>query len=202
MKYLVLSFKMTDGKFQNKGQFIYDSLFGNAYFVTLATLLVLVKAALEKYTAALAAAATNDRIAVALKNESRAELEALLKQMGLAVMAEAKGNEVMLVSSGYTLAKQREPRHITNPGNVILSMGLSTGQMIATVKAIYGAKSYVYQITNSLPTEETAWTSVTASSSKYVFENLVPGNQYWVRVAVVGGRKQIAYSNVGSWFAQ
>jgi len=203
MKQLCISFdRFSDVNFQKKGQFIYASLFGNVFYVTLEALLLLVKAALDKYVTDLAAAASNDRNAIAQKNQSRTDLSALLKQLGLAVMAEAKGDEPVLVSSGFTLAKEREASYITNPGNVTLSQGLSSGQMISMVKAINGAKSYVYQISSTLPGEDTTWTSVTCSSSKYVFENLVPGKQYWVRVAVVGSRNQIAYSNVGTWFAQ
>jgi hypothetical protein len=106
---------------KKKSEFIYDSLINNPLYLTLGTLLPLLKVALDKYSADLAAAATNDRNAVAQKNKSRGELEAILKQLGLAVMAEANGDDAMLTTSGFTLTKTREVRYITNPGNVTLS---------------------------------------------------------------------------------
>jgi len=203
MKTVCISFsKFTDVNFLKKGEFIYSSLNGNPLYVTLALLLPILKTALEKYAIDLAAAATSDRVAVAQKNKSYSELLVVLKELGLAVMAEAKGDETMLVSSGFTLAKEREARYIYNPGNVILSNGITSGQMISMVKAVNGAKSYIHEISSSMPGEETTWVSTTSSSSKFVFENLIPGKQYWVRVAVVGSRNQIAYSNTGNWFAQ
>ena len=203
MRKICLSFtNFTEVNFLKKGQFIYTSLDGNPSYTTLAALLVVLKIALDKYAADLAAAATNDRNAISQKNKSMAELDALLKQLGLAVMAEAKGDETTLTSSGYTLAKEPEAIYIFNPGNVTCMQGISSGQMISMIKAMNGAKSYVHQIADEFPDDESKWVSVTTSSCKHVFTNLIPGKQYWVRVAVIGSRKQIAYSTVATWFAQ
>lgn len=203
MKKIRISFsRFTDVNFRKNGEHVYDSLINNTAFVTLATLLVVVKTALDKYTADLAAAATNDKNAVAQKNQSRFELTALLQQLGLAVMAEANGNEAMLISSGFTLVKTREVRYIANPGNVTVSQGITSGQMISMVKGQKAATSYVHQLTTELPDDNTAWISKNTSSSKFAWDGLVPGKQYWVRVAVIGSRKQIAYSTVAVWFAQ
>ncbi len=187
MKTIRIAFKQfSDPGLRKKAEHIYDSLKENTIYAALAALIATVKVALDKYSADLAAAATNDRNAVAQKNKSRAELVDLLKQLGLAVMAEAKGDQTALVSSGFTLAKDREARYITNPGNVTLSQGISTGMLISMVKPVAGAKSYVYQIATELPVDDSMWTSTTSSSSKYVFEKLIPGKQYWIRVAVIG----------------
>jgi len=203
MKKIRIAFQQfTDVNFRKQSEFIYDSLIDNTAFVTLAALLVLVKTALDKYSADLAAAGTNDKNAVAQKNQSRNELTVLLQQLGLAVMAEANGNETMLISSGFTLAKAREPRYIVNPGNVTVLQGITSGQMISMVKAQRSAKSYVHQLSTELPTEDTIWISKNSSTSKLAWDDLVPGKQYWVRIGVIGSRKQIAYSNIAVWFAQ
>jgi len=203
MKTIRIAFKhFSDPGLRKKGEHIYDSLNENPVYTALAALLAAVKVVLDRYTADLAAAATSDRNAVAQKNKSRGELADILRQLGLAVMAEAKGDQAALISSGFTLAKDREARYITNPGNVTLWQGISSGMVVSMVKPVTGAKSYVHQIAAELPTDDSMWTSVTSSSSRYVFEKLTPGKQYWVRVAVVGSRNQIAYSNVATWFAQ
>lgn len=203
MKKVCISFsRYTDVNFQKKGNDIYDSLNGNELFTNLAPPLPAVKIALDKYTADLAAAATYDRNAIGWKNQSRADLDAVLRQLGLSVMTEANGNEAMLITSGFTLSKQREPRYIANPGNVTLSNGITSGQMVSVIKAVAAGMSYVHEITSQFPVDDTMWVAHASSASKFVFTNLVPGKQYWVRVAVIGGRNQKAYSTVGTWFAQ
>ena len=126
----------------------------------------------------------------------------MLRQLGLSVMAQANGDEKTLVTSGFTLTKTREPRYITNPGNVVLSNGITSGTMVSTVKAVKGGKSYVHEIATTLPVDDTVWTTNTSSTSSFVFSNLTPGKQYWVRVAVIGARHQKAYSTVSTWYAQ
>jgi hypothetical protein len=203
MKKVCISFSnYTDVNFRKKAEFISTSLTGNASFTKLVPTLPEVKTAATKYSDALALAATKDRVAVAQKNKTRLELDAILKQLGLSVMTQANGDEKVLVSSGFTLTKTREARYITNPGNVTLSNGITSGTMVSAVKAIAGSKSYVHQIAGTPPADDTMWTSNTSSTCSYVFNNLVPGKQYWVRVAVIGARGQMAYSSVGSWYAQ
>ena len=203
MKEISLSFgKYADVNFQQKSQDIYDSLFGNDKYTNLVPTLPEVKAALEIYTTNLAAAATKDRDAVALKNKSRGTMEGILKQLGMSVMTQANGDEATLISSGFTLTKTREPNYITNPGYVTLSNGITTGEMVSSVKAVAGSKSYIHQISGEPPVDDTVWENHNTSASKFVFNNLVPGKQYWVRVCVIGSRGQKAYSTVSSWFAQ
>lgn len=203
MKRISISFtKLTDVNFQKKAEFIYTSLNDNGAFTNLSPALTVVKTGIDNYTTDLGAAATNERNAVAKKNQSRKELEIILAQLGLSVMTEANGNVTMLVSSGFTLVKNREPRYITNPGNVTLSNGMSSGEMVSSIKAITGSKSYVHQIATEMPVSDSVWTSNTSSTCKFLFTNLIPGKQYWVRVAVIGSRNQTAYSSVASIFVQ
>lgn len=203
MKKISISFdRYSDINFQKKGQFIYDSMKDNTIYAELATAVAGVKTSLDAYIQNLQAAESKDRNAVALKNESRQQLTALLKPLGLNVMAIANGNEPALVSSGYSLVKRPEPRYITNPGNVTLSQGLSSGEMISAVAAVAGAKSYVHQITTEYANDQTVWVSNTSSTSRFLFTNLIPGKQYWVRVAVIGSRNQVVYTSAATWFAQ
>ncbi|MGN6803891.1 MAG: hypothetical protein ACTHJN_18475 [Ginsengibacter sp.] len=203
MKGISISFsKYSDANFQKKAELIYNSMNGNDAFQSLAAQVTAMKASLDQYVTDLQQAGTRDKNAVARKNQSREQLTTLLRQLGLNVVVVADGDEVVMVSSGFTLDKKPEPRYITNPGNVTLSQGLSSGDLYSTVSAVFGAKSYVHQIASELPTEQTKWTSHTSSASKYMFSSLTPGKQYWVRVAVIGSRNQVAYSNVASWFAQ
>jgi predicted phage tail protein len=114
----------------------------------------------------------------------------------------ALDNAAMLTSSGFTLYKPAEPVYIDNPGNVTISNGITSGELVVSVDTVKGAKSYLHQIATELPNGTTNWTSASTSRSKFTYSNLQPGRQYWVRVAVIGSRQQIAYSPVATQFAQ
>jgi hypothetical protein len=158
--------------------------------------------AVTLYSKSLTAAAGKDQVMVAEKNQRRQELEELLGKLGLYVMFAAMGDTAALTSSGFTLVKDREPRYIVNPGNVTLLNGVSSGQLESRVKTQSAARSYLHQITDSEPAENTVWDIRTASTSKYVFSDLQPGKKYWIRVAVSGAGDQVAYSSIGSMYVQ
>ena len=112
----------------------------------------------------------------------------------------ANGDEAVLISSGFTLAKAPQPRKLDNPGNVELVYGITAGALISSIIK-RNATSFVHEIADVLPAEDTTWTSYPSSTSQFTFTDLTPGKQYWVRVAAIGNRKQIAYSTTATQFA-
>jgi hypothetical protein len=192
----------SDVNLEAKASYIIASMKGNPSFTDPVPNIAELQAALKQFSADLLAAANLDRKKIANKNASRAVLEQLLTELGMYVMYVAKGNEATLTSSGFTLGKIPQPRYIDNPGNVTLSNGITSGQMVASVVAVKGNSGYVYEICAEQPTETNVWTSFAASRSKFTFTNLLPGKKYWIRVAATGFRGQIAYSPVASQFAQ
>ncbi|KAA9037982.1 hypothetical protein FW778_14530 [Ginsengibacter hankyongi] len=192
--------RYTDANFLQKSLYIITCMTGNPNFPTPVPPLTDVQAAYDTYGNALAAAAALGRQAVLDKNIAREALEGVLAQLGRYVMYVANGNESILGSSGFTLAKMPQPMVLDNPGNVILEHGDNPGELISQVPKQNGM-SFSHQITDAAPTEDTVWTSHTVSTAKYTFTGLVPGKQYWVRVAVLGSRKQIKYSTVATQFA-
>ena len=203
MQKISISFSgYTDSAFETKAEHILASMTGNPVFTSPIPTLVEVQAAVTTYSTQLVTAAGLGRTAVAEKNKSRKKLELLLSQLGMYVMYLANGDAAILTSSGFSLTKEPESNYITNPGNVTLGNGITSGQLQASVKAVKGAKSYLHQITDVQPAEDTVWKSTPSSRSKYIFNNLVPGKQYWVRVAATASGEQVAYSPVVSQFAQ
>jgi hypothetical protein len=192
----------SDADFEQKAQYILTSMTNNPAFANPIPTLPEVAAAVALYSADLLAAATLDRTAVAKKNNSRKALEDLLRQLAMYVMYIGNGDAAILTSSGFTLSKLPEPSTITNPGNVTLGNGVSTGIMEVSVKTVKGAKGYVYQIAEKEPAAGTEWLSTNSSRSKFTYTNLQPGKRYWVRVAATGSGEQIAYSPVASQYVQ
>lgn len=159
-------------------------------------------AGIDNYAVKLTAAANLGRNEVAEKNAARQEVEDMLVQLAPYVMNIANGDMVILTASGFTVEKAREPRYITNPGNVTLSNGITSGCLVAAVKSVGNARSYVHEICDTPPAADTVWTAVPTTTAKYTYTELTPGKQYWVRVAAIGARQQKAYSPVNSMFVQ
>jgi hypothetical protein len=190
----------TDSDFQGKSKYVLSSLTGNPAFPQTVPPLADLSTAINAYGSALVGAASGTHAMVAAKNERRAELEAIYTQLGMYVMYVANGNLEILVSSGYTVAKDREPVYISNPGNVTLINGVTSGELESIVGAVKGSKLYLHQISETEPTENTVWDTRTCSRCKYTFKGLVPGKKYWVRVAATASGDQIAYSTIASQY--
>ncbi|MEO5943574.1 MAG: fibronectin type III domain-containing protein [Ferruginibacter sp.] len=194
--------RYTDSAFDTKAAHILNSMMDNPAFADPIPTLTELQIVLTSYSQHLVAAINGDKVAVAEKNKSRRGLERLLVQLGMYVMYVANGNVTILTSSGFTLAKQRETNYITNPGSVTLKNGITSGQLTGAVKMVKGVRAYLHQITDEPPKETTAWQEKPSSRCRYTFNNLVPGRQYWVRIAATASGNQIAYSAVSSQFVQ
>lgn len=201
LKLIITFTRLRDGEFQNKVQYILACMTGNAAFTDPIPTLDEIRTALTKFSDDLVAAQGKDRVFVAEKNKSRKQLELLVAQLGMYVMYKAVGDEAILASSGFPMVKVREARYIDNPGNVTLANGKTSGELVASVKKVKGAMGYLYEIAHAEPAEDTVWTTVSCSKSRFVFKSLVPGKKYWVRVAATASGNQVTYSPVASQFA-
>ena len=200
---LRLSFvKFSDSAFLTKAEQVLQDMTGNAYFVTPIPTLADLQLAIDAYSAALVNAANLGRIYVAEKNKCREKLELLLGQLGMYVMFIANGDEAILTSSGFDLAKQRESLAITNPGSVSLGNGISTGEMTTLVKSQPGAKSYIHEYTLYPVTPDSVWFTTPSSRCRTTFTGLEPGKKYAARVAVVGNDEVLAYSPIATMYVQ
>ena len=191
----------SDAEFETRGLHITNSMTGNALFPDLQVRMPEIKTALEKFSASLASARALGRQLVAEKNKSRISLSFLLSNLALLVMAQTN-DAAELLTTGFVLRKQPEPRQITSPGNVTLSTGLNPGEINLYVNRPKGAESFLHQISDTTGTEERVWISTASTSNKHVFSNLQPGKLYAVRTAAVGSKGQIAYSTIGTIYAQ
>ncbi len=192
--------RLSDSDLETKAGFILQSMTGNPHFLTPIPTLADLQTAVAAYSAALVNAADKSRMKVAEKNQARQTLELLLGQLGMYVMYIANGDEVILTSSGFSLAKTPEPQIIANPGSVSLTPGVSVGEMEAFCKTVAGARSYNHLITPAPLTEESVWESTSSSRSKMRYSNLVSGEKYYVRIEAVGSQNQRTLSPESSMF--
>ena len=194
--------RYTDSDLETKAGAILQSMTGNPNFPSPIPTLAELQTALTNYSNALVNAADLGKLNVATKNQCRQTLELLLGQLGMYVMYIANGNAVILTSSGYSLAKEPEPIALENPGSITLSNGITSGQLVATVKSVPGAKGYLHQITPDPMTPQSQWVSTASTRSKKVYNDLQPGQKYWVRIVAVGTEEQLAYSPESSMYVQ
>jgi hypothetical protein len=196
---IILTFnKFSDDRLETKAESILLMLTGNPFFPSPVPPLTALSTALDAYKLALVAAQSKDKAKVATKRACRTALEAVMLKLGRYVTYEADGDEEKLVSSGYDLAKQPEPSVLQEPGVVTVSQGISSGRLVASLKRVVGAYGYLYQITPDPLLPESNWESMPLNRSTAIFENLTPGQKYWIRVAAVGSGSQIAYTGVTS----
>ena len=200
---ITLSFRpYSDADFLKLAVFILKSMTGNPAFTDPIPTIAEVQAGVTNYSEWLSAASGLGRNNVAQKTKARFDLEALLQQLGMYVMYVANGDAAILTSSGYMLTKMPEPSYISNPGNVTLKNGVTSGELVDLVKNVDAARVYFHEISDTAPTEATVWTRNQSSKARFVFTALTPGKQYWVRVAAVGSGEQLAYSSVATQFVQ
>ena len=192
----------TDSDFRSKAAHILSQMEGNPYFTNPVPPLDIIGQLLSAYSDALLQAENKNIVAVAIKKEARKALEYQLARLALYVMYIADNNEEILVSSGYSITKTPSSQNIIHPGTVKLSNGITAGQLRGKIKAIKGAKSYLFEITTGSITEDSKWEAYNSSRCSFTFNNLTPGQLYSVRVAVLGTGLQKAYSHPASQWAQ
>lgn len=176
--------------------FIIESMTDNAAYPEPPVKTTVLQTLLNSYSTALAEATSRDRNKIAVKNQLRKQLNVALAQNGRYVNMMADGDVPMLVSSGYTLAKQPEPRYIVSPKAPVIKQGINSGSLICKVEADKAATGYIHMRTAAPVTENSEWISVNTTRSQYEFTDLQAGKEYAFKVVVIGSKDQIAYSPI------
>ncbi len=156
----------------------------------------------NEFNDSLTDAATKNKVDIAVKNKLRKQLEHQLGRLALYVMYVADENEAILLSSGYNLTKKRAGNNLGEADAPTLTSGSGSGEIVCMIRAVKGAKYYLFEITSGDLTAESIWETHSCSRRKYTFTNLTPGQKYWVRIAVLGTGKQKVYSQPASLWAQ
>ena len=162
-------------------------LTNNPNFATPVPSLADVSTALAAFTTAVADAVNRGKLEIAAKNARRAELAALLRQLGSYVTIASNGDIEKLISSGFPYQKpNRTPVGILPaPVAPTLRYGPKSGQLDATIPPIYGAASYNWRL--ALASDPTTFVqTVQTTGGRYMFEDLTPGKIYSVQANAVG----------------
>ncbi|MFD0940821.1 fibronectin type III domain-containing protein [Pedobacter boryungensis] len=182
-----------DSELSAKANFIIKSMTSNANFASPVPSLGEITAADNDYTAALSDAETGGKSAIAVKNQAREKLEALLIKLSHYVTIYGNEDEVVLLSSGFSLAKG-----INAVGILPKPTGFSvkaTEKGMATIKLdkINGAGVYQFEY-RTVGTE--VWTTFLSTKSMVLLQPLTSGLEYEFRVTAAGSAEERIYSDV------
>ncbi len=193
----MLNFKDTrDSDLAVVGYRVAERMTGNENFSDPGLLIIDLQELAQQFQHALSEALSRDREKIAVKNNIRVLLIERLKQVGEFVIRESNGDAVALLSSGFRLYKEDDEVVIKAPANFRIKPGPNPGEIIMQVSRVIGARSYLYQWTRNPVTAESVWESVADTRCKKTITKLPLGIDYAFRMAAVGSRNQLRYTNI------
>ncbi len=173
---------------------ILQCMTGNVNFPTPAPDLKTLGDAIDAYSEALANPASKAN--TALKKQLRIKLAAVVNLLALYVQMNCNNDETIALSSGFPLAKTKQPVGVLTKANNFKATPLHNCMIKLSNKKIFGADSYCYQYAPAASKEETGWISVNSTRASTVIKDLVSGTQYAFRVAGIGANPTVIYSDV------
>ena len=144
------------------------------------------QAALDNFSAAVAAAADGGQSAISKRNNLRLILVGLMRQLANYVATACGGDMTNLLLSGFPVQKPvRQPvGPLSAPSDVSLQLGSLSGQLVAKANPVFGAALYTWQLTSGTP--NTPMVTVQTTAARTVFTGLTPGVTYSVTVNAIG----------------
>jgi hypothetical protein len=171
---------------------------GNANFTTpnppLATL-TSQEATIRAKNAAIETAKANLQTAVADGDAAAATGANLLNQEAAYVQTTSAGDAVKIQSSGFDVASDGAPIHMTKVLNLGAAVGDSPGEIDLNWNAVSGAKSYEIH-TATDPNTPASWAfKDNATKSKATLDGLTSASRIWVRVRAIGANDKGGWSD-------
>lgn len=166
---------------------ILTALTGNPGYATPAPTLAVVTSARDEFAAAMADAIHGGVVLTATKNEKRAALVALLRQLASYVQVTCNGDMAVLLSSGFPIQKPtRQPVGVLPPpANLTVTFGARSGELRAVASPVVGAAIYNWRLSTAANPSVEIQSAQTTAASK-TFTGLTPGVVYNAVVNVVG----------------
>jgi hypothetical protein len=176
---------------------VHEGMFNNPAYPTPPVDMTAFKAAIDAYTAAVAAALDGGKTAVTARDKQREGMILMLRQLGHYVEVACKGDMNTFVSSGFVAAvRTRTPdQPVAIPAIASVDQGSNSGQLVVTIKSVPKARHYELE-SGAVPAGGGAinWTTILVATTKpsTVYSNLTPGGTYSFRVRAFG---KLGYSD-------
>lgn len=179
---------LTDEKLSAQTGYVLTKMTGNTNFPTPVPSLTEILNVKKDFDIAVSAVRAGNRTAyqVTLKNKFETLLKRQLDQLFNYVNTTGAGNIEVLTSSGFPLAKERQPiGELPQPQDFTMR-SFQSGSASLKCKRVHGADCYNYQYTLAPNPEVENWITITDTRSFIKIENLQPGAQYKFRMCAVG----------------
>ena len=185
----------TDAQLITDTENIITSMTNNPAYPSPAPTLAAVTTAKSDFATAVANTVNGGTTLTLIKNEKRAALVALMRELAIYVHMACKGNLADLQTSGFPNWKPtRTPvGQLSAPAAPVLSLGVRSGQLAAYTTPVPNGYTYNWHVSTGTPPVIMMRVQTTAASN--VFENLTPGQIYVVDVNVVGSAGPSDYSD-------
>ena len=166
---------------------ILTGMTGNVHYPTTAPTLPVMQTALDEFITSVSDAANGGVTLTSIKNDKRAVLVALLRQLANYVQANCKDDMTVLLSSGFPIQKpQRSPVGVLPaPGNLTVTLGARSGELNASAPPIPGAAIFNWRLTTAAAPSVIVQSAQTTAASN-IFDSLTPGVVYNVEANAVG----------------
>ncbi len=166
---------------------IANALADNANYPTPTPTLAVLTAANEAFATAVAEATGGGVALTAAKNEKRAALVALVRELASYIQVACKGDLSVLLTSDFPHQKpERQPvGALPPPVNLQVKLGARSGQLVTKVEPVPGASIYNWRLTQSSSPDNAVQTRQT-TAARNTFTGLTPGLIYNVEVNAFG----------------
>jgi hypothetical protein len=200
MKRVKIAFKgLTVPEKIEKARSIVDKMNGNASFTTPDPTLAEVTKAINDLEAAQNKAADGGKTNTAIMHQRDKDLLVLITSLAGYVQSVSRGDELVILSSGFEIAGRGSINNAPLPAPLGLHVvnGVLEGQLVLTWKKVKGALNYVVQQANDPLTgsNDDFETLAPSSKTKYTVNDLQAGKKYWFRIAAIGISGVGAYSD-------
>jgi len=179
--------KFADGPLANKASAIADKMDGNPNFATPLPPVKDLRTAISDYLSALAKVEFGSREDTVIKNNMRAALIVVLKQLAAYVQTTSDGDEAIILSSGFDVNKRPSTvGELAKPENLTVKPGTNKGTMVLMCDVVDYANFYEFSYRELPAAADTLWIQKTSTKRKLQIDGLTSGKQYAFRVAGAG----------------
>lgn len=168
----------------------------NANFPNPPAALAKLKKIVPEYRMSLADALTRDKEKVAIKNNKKDIVIALLQELVDYVTAISNGDKAIMLSSGFDVCEDNGGKSVLAKIEILEVEIDLPGEATTKVRNAKGARAYIHQYTTEPPTPRTIWVSEGCGLSKYTFQGLASDKRHWFRVVAIGSGMQRTFSPV------
>lgn len=179
--------KYTDNGLANKSNTIADKMDGNPNFTSPVPPIKDLRDATTAYIASISKVEFGSKEDTVVKNNLRATLTVILKNLAAYVQTTSGGEEVIILSSGFDVNKKPSAvGELDKPDNLTVKPGTNKGSIIVNCDVVEYANFYEFEYREVTAAVDSVWVQKTSTKRKLQIDGLTSGKQYTFRVAGAG----------------